>query len=155
MKEFKHVDYPSIHIQLINEKDASSSKMLDELLTRTSTLGKEDKLEDELVGLPSHVESSQKYLYGIFDDTNLIGCIDWIEDYPKKDIGLIRYFVLEPKFKGTDLATQLYHALEETARDTGTIMIDVDSTHTENLDKEFWKTLGFEEKEKTVFSKNI
>ncbi|WP_326717400.1 GNAT family N-acetyltransferase [Vagococcus jeotgali] len=133
MKQFNHENFPSIHIQLLDGANTEQIEAFKQLLINTNDYftaytdhtPSTAEAKKFFTSLPTNTSASQKYMYGIFDDKKLIGFIDWIEDTPEKGTGIIGEFVLEKEYRGTDLANQLYKALEKTVSDTGTDTIEL------------------------------
>lgn len=136
MKDFTHPLFPTIHIKLLTET---------EHFTKLADLTQE---ADSLVAfIPEPSSKDSKYLYGIFDDSNLIGIIDLIEDYPTKDAAYIHEFFLKENISENNLAETLYLALEKTAQETGITSIEI----AENLTHlPLWETVEFEGNKKNI-----
>lgn len=136
MKDFTHPLFPTIHIKLLTET---------EHFTKLSDLTQE---ADSLVNfVPESSSKDAKYLYGIFDDSNLIGVIDLIEDYPTKDTAYIHEFFLKENMSDNNLAETLYLALEKTVQETGITSIEF----AENLTHlPLWKHVEFEGNKKNI-----
>lgn len=136
MKDFTHPKFPTIHIKLLTETE------------HFSKLADFTKEANSLVNfVPESSSKDAKYLYGIFDENNLVGVIDLIEDYPTKDTAYIHEFLLDDTFSENNLAETLYLALEKTAQETGITSIEV----AENLASlPLWKNVNFEDNTKTI-----
>lgn len=136
MKDFTHPKFPTIHIKLLTEI---------EHFTKLADFTKEASSLVDFV--PESSSKDAKYLYGIFDENNLVGVIDLIEDYPAKETAYIHEFLLDDTFSENNLAETLYLALEKTAQETGITSIEV----AENLaNLPLWKNVNFEDNTKTI-----
>lgn len=136
MKDFTHPKFPTIHIKLLTET---------EHFTKLADFTKEASSLVDFV--PESSSKDAKYLYGIFDENNLVGVIDLIEDYPAKETAYIHEFLLDDTFSENNLAETLYLALEKTAQETGITSIEV----AENLaNLPLWKNVNFEDNTKTI-----
>ena len=109
MKDFKHPKFPTIHIKLLNSTED---------LTQLESLLKTDA--QAVSGyVPQESSKDSKYMYGIFDNDQLIGIIDLIEEYPTKQGAYIHQFFLADDYNRDNLAEMLYSALEKTVQETG------------------------------------
>lgn len=158
MKHFNTVDFPSIHIRLLNGDNEADLAIFKELLSSTTdyftdyleVAPTDEQTKEFFTSLPLNTSASQKYLYGIFDRDRLIGFIDWVEDFPKKDCGMIGYFVLHEDYRGTKLAQELYNALEKTVSDTGTKTMRLTFIKDDLRSARFWEKQGFTEIDTTT-----
>lgn len=149
MKEFSHPRFPNIRIQLLHaDKDF---EIFEQLLLETTdhfTDYKENPPTKEEVldffnDLPENVTADKKYLYGIFDDSKLIGFIDWLEDYPTAQQAIIGYFALTSDYRHIGLGHSLYEALEKTAQETGNTCISLKTAEGDDYALAFWTKEGF------------
>ncbi len=53
-------------------------------------------------------------MFGLYDDSLLIGLSDIVRDYPKKGTWTIGYLLIHPKYRGQGLGSQLIGNLEQT-----------------------------------------
>ena len=140
MKDFTHPKFPTIHIKLLNNE--TSLNQLEPLLSDAS-------ITAEMVAnfIPENTTTDAKYLYGIFDETTLVGIIDLIEDYPVKEAAYIHQFFLQEALSETALPETLYSALEKTIQETGITSIEINS---ELANLPLWEKLAFVDYKKNI-----
>ncbi|APB31860.1 GNAT family N-acetyltransferase [Vagococcus teuberi] len=151
MKHFNTVDFPSIHIRLLDGENEADLAIFKEFLLRTTDYFTDyvaaeptkEQVKEFFTSLPPKTSPSQKYMYGIFDRDRLMGFIDWVEDFPQKETGMLGYFVLESEYRGTELAKELYTALEKTVSDTGTKTIRLTFIDDDQRASRFWEKQGY------------
>ena len=80
-------------------------------------------------------------MYGIFDNDQLIGIIDLIEEYPTKQGAYIHQFFLADDYNRDNLAEMLYSALEKTVQETGIMSLTIDDTLANTT---FWNEQGYD-----------
>ena len=131
MKDFKHPKFPTIHIKLLNSTED---------LTQLESLLKTDA--QAISGyVPQESSKDSKYMYGIFDNDQLIGIIDLIEEYPTKQGAYIHQFFLADDYNRDNLAEMLYSALEKTVQETGIMSLTIDDTLANTT---FWNEQGYD-----------
>lgn len=151
MKHFNTVDFPSIHIRLLDGNNEADLVIFKEFLLRTTDYftdyveaePTDSQVKEFFTSLPPKTSLSQKYVYGIFDRDRLIGFIDWVEEFPQKETGTLGYFVLEEEYRGSKLAQELYNALEKTVSDTGTKHIRLTFLEDDSRAARFWEKQGY------------
>lgn len=151
MKHFNTIDFPSIHIRLLDGNNEADLVIFKEFLLRTkdyftdyvTAVPTDEQVKEFFTSLPPKVLPSQKYMYGIFDRDRLMGFIDWVEDYPQKETGILGYFILEEEYRGTKLAQELYNALEKTVSDTGTKIMHLTFIEDDKRASRFWEKQGY------------
>ncbi|HCM89219.1 MULTISPECIES: GNAT family N-acetyltransferase [Vagococcus] len=136
MKDFTHPKFPTIHIKLLKTDD--HLKQLHALLKNSESITN---------FIPEGTSSDNKYLYGIFDETKLIGVIDLIEDYPERQTAFIHQFILEKDYLSNDLPSILYMSLEKTAQETGIQEMNIDNELSKN---DMWSDFGFVNNKKEI-----
>lgn len=140
MKDFTHPQFPTIHIKLLNnEKDLT---LLENLLADSSL--KANVIADFI---PETSSVDAKYLYGIFDESTLVGVIDLIEDYPTKQNAYIHQFFLKTDLTNTSLPETLYSALEKTAEETGITSMEINQ---DIAGLPLWENLEFVNNKKEI-----
>lgn len=151
MKPFQHSDFPTITIQLLHVDNEQHVQDFHSLLVNTTDYFTDYEIappsvEDTtsfFLDLPPNITGDKKFLYGVYDETTLIGFIDWVEDYPTINEGIIGYLVLETSYRGIGLASQLYKALEQSVKETGITAITVTTLKNNTSGNHFWKKEGF------------
>lgn len=140
MKDFTHPKFPTIHIKLLSpETDIT----LLETLLADSPLQATEVFEF----IPQGLSTDEKYLYGIFDETTLVGIIDVIEDYPVKQSAFINEFFIREDLLDSTLSETLYLALEKTAQETGITSMEINQDLTT---LPFLETVGFVSHKKNI-----
>ncbi|MGX4685412.1 GNAT family N-acetyltransferase [Vagococcus sp. JNUCC 83] len=152
MKHFNTIDFPSIHIRLLDGNNEADLAIFKEFLLSTKDYftdyltvePTEQQVKNFFTELPPKTSPSQKYVYGIFDRDRLMGFIDWVEDFPQKETGTLGYFVLAEEYRGSKLAQELYNALEKTVSDTGTKKIRLSFVEEDKRATRFWEKQDFQ-----------
>jgi RimJ/RimL family protein N-acetyltransferase len=92
-------------------------------------------------------EYKDKFVFGIYLDNHLIGCIDLCRGYPDELTVMLGLLLLSEKYQRKGFGTQAHKKLEEIIKGWGNfdkIRIGVLITNQEILP--FWKKIGYTEK---------
>ena len=101
---------------------------------------------DVFSALPENFDRSQKYVYGVYLGSELVGCIDALKGFPSEDTAMIGLLLLAENHQGKGLGKIAYRTLESIFsnwNEISRIRISVVGTNDEVLG--FWKKLGFKE----------
>ncbi len=91
-------------------------------------------------------EYEDKFVFGIFLNDSMIGCIDLCRGYPDESIVMLGLLVLSEKYQRKGLGTGVYNKLEEIIKDWGNfdkIRIGVLVSNDDVLP--FWEKMGYTE----------
>jgi hypothetical protein len=100
--------------------------------------------EEVFSAVPSNFERSKKYVYGIFLNSQPVGCIDVLRGYPSEDTAMIGLLLLAESEQAKGLGKLAYRSLESIISswsEVSRIRISVVRTNDEVLG--FWKKMGF------------
>ncbi|MFT4060593.1 MAG: GNAT family N-acetyltransferase [Legionella sp.] len=84
--------------------------------------------------------SEDKFVLGIYDHNILIGILDIIRDYPKKDIWTIGYLLIHPNYRNQSIGSRLIKDLQHSLQKT-TLRCIVQEQNVKALN--FWKENEF------------
>ncbi len=96
--------------------------------------------------LPDGKTYDDKYVYGVFLDDKMVGCIDVIRDYPTNGVAWIGLLLVSEKLHGQGIGKRAFQLLRSEIHswDGGkAIQLAVVSTNDRALP--FWKKMGFRE----------
>ncbi len=96
--------------------------------------------------LPEGRTYDNKFVYGIFWNTEMVGCIDVIRGYPDKNSAWIGLLLLSERHQHKKFGGQAYKLLESQIRmwtEISDIQLAVVSTN--DIVMPFWRKLGFTE----------
>lgn len=106
--------------------------------------------EDEALSLfqscPADLPKENKYVYGIYVEDTLIGCMDLLKSYPTNEVVNLALLIVPEKYQGKGVGKKAYFSLESIIRAWGDIKkIRVGMVWTNGIVVPFWKKLGFVE----------
>lgn len=135
MNHFSHPKFLEITIKLLNE--AANKADLDTFLQQES-IDSLTELTTSFDPSTSLFETTNKqYFYGIWNDNQLVGIINWLEE-DEKELATIKHFILDAQYRYVGLANLLYDALEKTAMETGITTIQVAKQPMDKASLVFW-----------------
>ena len=94
--------------------------------------------------LPDGKTYEDKYVFGIYLGSQMVGCADLIKAYPRPDTVLLGLLLIAEPFQGQGIGSAAYRAIEDVIRGWNTcaqIRLGVVRTNAEVLP--FWTQLGF------------
>jgi RimJ/RimL family protein N-acetyltransferase len=95
--------------------------------------------------LPDGKDYADKFLVGVLDSDKLIGVIDVIRDYPKKNIWFIGLLMLEPDQRGRSIGTRIMKSLEDWAFSLGARELRLSVAEENKRALNFWRRNPFKE----------
>ena len=94
--------------------------------------------------LPDGKTYDDKYVFGIYLEPQMVGCVDLIKGYPEPNTALLGLLLVAEPFQRRGIGSAAYRAIEDVIRAWGTcakIRLGVVRTNAGVLP--FWKRLGF------------
>lgn len=153
--EIKFKDFDFVRIKYFDEienieKALKIYKTNEEFFNLLSIdeIGKKEKITKKTVikdleMLPPNKESEDKYFGLILDNEKVIGVIDLIDGYPRKDIAYIGLFVIDKPLHRKGIGKKLYFNIENMLKENkySAVMLGVLKTNKKGQD--FWNSLDF------------
>jgi hypothetical protein len=95
--------------------------------------------------LPPGKSFEDKFVLGIFDDSNLIGVLDMVRDFPVKGELILGLMMFDPTFTGKGLRKKIHDCIIKWATNQkfDKLRLDVTADNSESYD--FWKNIGYYE----------
>jgi ribosomal protein S18 acetylase RimI-like enzyme len=104
-----------------------------------------DEAEELLASLPRGKTHEDKFVIGLFDAPgHLIGVLDVIRDYPKRDEWFLGLLMLAPALRRHGLGERVYRRLEEWVRACGGKAVHLIVQEQNPGALRFWQRMGFE-----------
>lgn len=99
--------------------------------------------------LPPGKEIEDKNLYGVFDEVELIGVVDMVEDFPQKGEWIIGLMLLHPNTRGKGLGKAIHNIIVDIARENKVKKLRVGVVQQNENALKYWKRIGYKEVERT------
>lgn len=94
--------------------------------------------------LPTGWTYDDKFVYGIYLDHKMIGCVDLIRGYPDATTAMLGLLLLSEKHQGRGWGSRSYLLIEEVVRRWGTChKVRIGVIMTNDIVLPFWKSVGF------------
>lgn len=113
--------------------------------------------------LPEGKTFEDKYVFGVFCEERMVGCVDLIRGFPNPDTAMLGLLLISETHQGRGVGKASYEAVERFVRSWGEIRkvrIGVVAVNTAAMP--FWRSLGFVEtgvrrpyEDNSVVSENI
>ncbi len=94
--------------------------------------------------LPEGKSYDEKFVFGVYRDSDMVGCADLIRAYPEQDAACLGLLLISEAFQRQGIGTAAYRRIEEFIRAWGTctrVWLGVVRTNEGVLS--FWFKLGF------------
>jgi RimJ/RimL family protein N-acetyltransferase len=96
--------------------------------------------------LPEGKSYDDKFVYGIYQGDQMVGCADVIRGYPKEDTTLLAVLLVRESYQGKGIGTVAYGLLEDAIKSwEGVRFIQVQMVRTNEQALPFLRRLGFRE----------
>lgn len=102
----------------------------------------EECLED-IDALPPRVEKSKKTFVALYDKDKCLAVIDFIEGYPKEDIGYLGLLMLDESIQRKGVGEKILTNIFKVARDKKFKIIELACHETNKSGFDFWTKMGF------------
>lgn len=135
----------------ILKDDPSDVSALQRLLERapvyhervTGSPAAADAAEELLRDLPPGGDPEDKFVYGVYTDGELVGCVDIARGYPGPDFAFVGLLLIDESLRGLGVGRAAYELVERVALTwhVSTLRLAVLETNADVVP--FWEAMGF------------
>lgn len=105
-------------------------------------------VEEDMKTIPNGVQKNQKNYKLISFNNEILGVVDYLTDYPEKNIILIGFFIIKNDKKKQGLGTKIFRYLENLFKDKKFLKIRIGVLVDNEIGLSFWKKQNFKEIER-------
>ena len=105
-------------------------------------------VEEDMKTIPNRVQKNQKNYRLISFNDEILGVVDFLTDYPEKDIILIGFFIIKNDKQKQGLGTRIFRYLENLFKDKKFLKIRIGVLVDNEIGLSFWKKQNFKEIER-------
>ena len=105
-------------------------------------------VEEDIEVIPNGVQKNQKNYKLISFNDEILGVVDFLTDYPEKDIILIGFFIIKNDKQKQGLGTRIFRYLENLFKDKKFLKIRIGVLVDNEIGLSFWKKQNFKEIER-------
>ena len=105
-------------------------------------------VEEDIEVIPNGVQKNQKNYRLISFNDEILGVVDFLTDYPEKDIILIGFFITKNDKQKQGLGTRIFRYLENLFKDKKFLKIRIGVLVDNEIGLSFWKKQNFKEIER-------
>ena len=105
-------------------------------------------IEEDIEAIPNGVRKNQKNYRLISFNDEILGVVDFLTDYPEKDIILIGFFIIKNDKQKQGLGTRIFRYLENLFKDKKFLKIRIGVLVDNEIGLSFWKKQNFKEIER-------
>ena len=105
-------------------------------------------VEEDMKTIPNGVQKNQKNYRLISFNNEILGVVDYLTDYPEKNIILIGFFIIKNDKKKQGLGTKIFRYLENLFKDKKFLKIRIGVLVDNEIGLSFWKKQNFKEIER-------
>jgi len=105
-------------------------------------------VEEDIEVIPNGVQKNQKNYRLISFNNEILGVVDYLTDYPEKDIILIGFFIIKNDKQKQGLGTRIFRYLENLFKDKKFLKIRIGVLVDNEIGLSFWKKQNFKEIER-------
>ena len=105
-------------------------------------------VEEDIEAIPNGVQKNQKNYRLISFNDEILGVVDFLTDYPEKDIILIGFFIIKNDKQKQGLGTRIFRYLENLFKDKKFLKIRIGVLVDNEIGLSFWKKQNFKEIER-------
>ena len=105
-------------------------------------------VEEDIEIVPDGVQKNQKNYKLISFNDEILGVVDYLTDYPEKNIILIGFFIIKNDKKKQGLGTKIFRYLEKLFRNKKFLKIRIGVLVDNEIGLSFWKKQNFKEIER-------
>ena len=107
-------------------------------------------VEEDIEVIPNGVQKNQKNYRLISFNDEILGVVDFLTDYPEKDIILIGFFITKNDKQKQGLGTRIFRYLEKSFKNKKFLKIRIGVLVDNEIELSFWKKQNFKEIERKV-----
>jgi ribosomal protein S18 acetylase RimI-like enzyme len=151
---FNIIDQEDLYIVQLDLNDVGKIQSLLEKCADYNEMLTGEPVEPEdgfelLADLPSGKTLEEKHVLGIFDCMNdLIGVLDFVENYPDEGEWYIGLLLLDPDKRNKGIGERVLRAFEDWARQSGVMAVRLGVVEQNDGAFRFWTRAGYEPVEK-------
>ncbi len=103
-----------------------------------------EQIQNDMKLTPPGIDPSAKYFVGFFNDQDLVAVMDLIDGYPKPRIAYIGFFMMNRKYQGKQIGTEIIGGVTAYLTTIGktAVRLAIDKGNPQST--HFWKKNGFE-----------
>ena len=105
-------------------------------------------VEEDMKTIPNGVQKNQKNYRLISFNNEILGVVDYLTDYPEKNIILIGFFIIKNDKKKQGLGTKIFRYLENSFKNKNFLKIRIGVLVDNQIGLSFWKKQNFKEIER-------
>ena len=105
-------------------------------------------IEKDIKAIPNGVQKNQKNYKLIYFNDEISGVVDYLTDYPEKDIILIGFFIIKSDKQKQGLGTKIFRYLEKLFKNKKFLKIRIGVLVDNEIGLSFWKKQNFKEIER-------
>ena len=105
-------------------------------------------VEEDMKTIPNRVQKNQKNYRLISFNNEILGVVDYLTDYPEKNIILIGLFIIKSDKQKQDLGTKIFRYLEKSFKNKKFLKIRIGVLVDNQIGLSFWKKQNFKEIER-------
>ena len=99
---------------------------------------------DDMRALPPRTTYEDKYYIGYFENGCLVAVMDLILNFPNKETAFIGFFMMNKKFQGKGLGTEIFRECSQKLKEEGYQYIRLGFVKGNPQSEAFWRKNGFE-----------
>ena len=107
-----------------------------------------NNVKEILEDLPPEKDISDKKVFGLYDNQELIGLVDFIKGYKALDEGIIGLFLIDESKRKLGVGKQFHEIIVQEAKNYGLNKIRIGVAEVNANALLFWKKLGYQEIER-------
>lgn len=112
--------------------------------TQNHEVNIEECIEDITI-LPPNKSIQDKTYVAIYDKTNCIALLDFIEGFPNKDIGFIGFFILSSDVHHKNIGTHIFNLIVQVSKELCFKKLELKCDKENKIGQYFWTKMGFKE----------
>ena len=109
----------------------------------------EECIED-ITALPPKIEMEKKTYVAFYSQNQCMAVLDFVEGYPRKEVGYIGLLMLNQKAHGKGIAKHIFSKVCEVAKEVGFSKLELACYETNQIGFAFWSKMGFNEIRRSV-----
>ena len=105
-------------------------------------------IDEDIKAIPNRVQKNQKNYSLISFNNEILGLVDYLTDYPEKNIILIGLFIIKSDKQKQGLGTKIFRYLEKSFKNKKFLKIRIGVLVNNEIGLSFWKKQNFKEIER-------
>lgn len=99
--------------------------------------------------LPPNKNKGDKYVFGVFNNGEMISIIDMVRDFPVEKEWIIGLFMIHPAYRGKGFGRELHEAVKLWVKEMGGEKLRIGVAESNVNGYGFWRHIGYEEIKRT------